>query len=335
MRWSWLLILLGGLLTACGGSAYTVVEEDDDGPIFFDELTVQRDLRAGGEVGLRVEAVLHGFDPGDPHKYVRFSVLDADRKRLESTRWVQRLVPADDPDTPDSFAVTMHPAPMVVFDQPDKEFPPAVAAWLPYHWLPLEAGPREVLVELAVYDGLIGADRGEDVLRLLDNSDKQEPLGRKLIRFSFDMPPLYALRLHVTYLELDNDAFDPHQMDFSINTNNPNHGFPDLYWSLGIGYEAAYRSDRFRNSLSGRWEQPSEVVYVTRADAMVSLCAMDWDDGRFLNNKDDLISCWEGPVSELSADPEDPTVLQFDRVRRMVVAVEWLDREGPKKNQSR
>jgi hypothetical protein len=105
-------------------------------------------------------------------------------------------------------------------------------------------------------------------------------------------------------------------------------GFPELYWSLGLGYELAFRSDFATDAISARWKEGSYDLWVSGPDELVSLCAMDKDDdeGDLL---DDIVACWEGRLGDLSTDLDSPTVLRLERVRRMDVAVEWLGDNSP------
>jgi hypothetical protein len=327
-----MLVMLLILLSAgCSNNRPEIIEEDEAAPLRFRQVRLEENVRRGKELGLRVWGQVED-DRADPEQFhIRFSLRDSSKQaHIGNILFAgQVLVPVRDEENGDTLCWKSEPAmiPGLIrkFDAPDEEMPPLVEFFLPYHWLDLPPGRHRLYLDLEAVAGEIPEQEENGFFEQWEQSRLRSRQGYMQIQLDIRLPQLYPMRLVVDLLELDVEAFDPHEMDFYLFKGNPNYGYPDLYWSMGIGYENAFNSDYYHNSVAGNWPAGSGVVYVRGPDEVVSLCAIDWDDERVLNNRHDEIGCWEGKLSELSRDSLHPTQLNFHHVKRMDVFVEWIE----------
>lgn len=321
------LLLTGG----CGDRRPEIVEEDKDAPLRFRRVRMEENVRKGRELGLRVWAQVEDSRADLQQFHLRFGLRDSLKQPHQGNIMVagQVFVPITDEASGDTlcweYQPAMLPGSVRKFDAPDTEMPPLVEFFLPYHWLNLSPGHHQLFLDMEAVEGTVPEQDESGFPGQWEQSGARERQGFMQVKMDMELPQLYAMRLVVQLLELDTDKFDPHEMDFYLIKVNPNYGYPDLFWSMGIGYENAFDSDYYHNSVSGNWPDGSGVVYVKGPEEVVSLCALDWDDERVFNNSHDEIGCWEGKLSELSRDSLNPTRLSFHHVKRMDVYVDWIE----------
>lgn len=318
------------LLAGCGDTRPEITAEDADAPLRFSKVRMEENVRRGRELGLRIWGRVEDERANPEQFHLRFTLRDSLKQLHQGNIMVagQVLVPVMDETNADTlcweYQAAMLPAAVRKFDSPDDEMPPLIEFFLPYHWLDLPPGRHRLYLDLEAVAGTIPEPDETGFFGLWESSLARERQGFMQVKLDMELPQLYPMRLVVDLLELNTDEFDPHEMDFYLFKGNPNYGYPDLFWSMGIGYEKAFDSDYYHNSVSGNWPEGSGVVYVRGPDEAVSLCAIDWDDERVLNNRHDEIGCWEGKLSDLSRDSLNPTRLTFHHVKRMDVYVEWI-----------
>ncbi|HHG83325.1 MAG TPA: hypothetical protein ENJ82_01140 [Bacteroidetes bacterium] len=318
-------------ISSCEEAHFSIENEDTEAKLQFRDIEVQLDVRRGTDLGLllRVHVEDRGQQPLPFH--VRFTGKGSDGAIMESNRYVATI---SDAAVLDSLgretgtyepAIIMVAAPLIRFDNAGESYPAIVECFLPYHWFTFTKGAQTFWLDMEAIAGEIQGDPTHDFGGVLAASMNQPSWGNMRIRLDFPMPKLYAAKVWVRKVTLDSSMFDPHQMDFSINKSNPEYGYPDLFWSLGLGYESVYASSYFQNSLSAAWQAASPVIYVRNRDEEISLCVMDWDNEHLFNNRHDLIACWEGRLIQISTDPKQPTILSFGRVSEMDVVMKWLE----------
>ncbi|MEM7038734.1 MAG: hypothetical protein AAF570_17235 [Bacteroidota bacterium] len=316
------LLLCLTLLQGCGTEPeIRILSQDESALLQFQQPTIRHNVRKGPELGFEVTMEVDGFDRISGRFYVRCALLDSTGNMVLSTLQETRT------DTVDGQPVlNLVPKPVIAFGAPDSTLPPIVQLYFPYHWLPVGEGNHSFQLDFTAVAGLmhVSTARGGHVT----HEEKMQEAGKMLAETRLPVPELAAVRVRIPYIEMNIDEFNPHDMDFSLGFGR-RHGFPDLYWAVGVGYERVYKSTYFRNAVTGRWPDPSDVIYVSGPEEKISLCVVDWDDQRILNNRHDEIACWEGQLKDLSTDGKKPSLLKFPRVRRMEVAVEWMENLVP------
>ncbi|MEM0996616.1 MAG: hypothetical protein AAGN35_06040 [Bacteroidota bacterium] len=325
-RWLWLIAIL---FTACRGDrGYTTREPEQRTPLQFEVLQFRDDVRRGAEVGLLITARVWDRRGLPERFHVRFALADSSGRPFlvdpyGGTPRLARIAEGKDSATVLVLEEAGKQSPIVGLDVPDGSFPAVVEFFWPHHRWSLPAGKHAIQVDLEAREGDLPAARPNNFWERWELSAGRRRVGKLSIRGEVERPPLRRVRLHVGYVELDNEVFDPHTMDQTgKRRTSPTDGFPDLYWAFGVGYERVYNSDYLIDAIGGRWSGGTGDVWVRGLDEVISLCAMDQDEGLSL---DDIISCWEGRLGDLSGDPAQPTRLKFGRVRRMEVWLDWRD----------
>ncbi len=326
--WTPFLLLFVAVIgfSSCDGDM-DILDEDKEAPIRLSNPVIN-EVRRGPELGLRIRTRLTGYGAGNPPCVIRCTVKDEndivlDNPTMLETRQVsQHLDSLGVSETHiDSTFVTEK---AILFGWPlGNGNDPVVEVFIPYHYLKLVSGDQEVRMELEVLEGEIPDLDHNDLPMVIRECKDLRRVGYKKIAYRFYYPDLHSIRIWVQSFALDTTKFDPHTSDFSLFKLRSDHGYPDVCWTLGVDYEIVFQSDHFKNSLEGNWNAPSDPIYVDGLTEKVRVCVMDWDDERFFKNQNDALACWEGRIMALSDNPEEPTVMSFDMVTDLKVAVLW------------
>lgn len=320
-----LFLLFAALFQGCAEENLRVLEEDKDAPLAFEAIEVE-EARRGGEIGLRVRAKVEGYGGGSPNVYVRGRLLDGKGRAITSEvlHPSHSLVATEDSlSGAISFADSMGFASAEVagFSRLSRLEGGALELFFPYHWWQGTPGAMEMRLELTALEGRMTKEMSEDLPLAIARAKEDSSAGRILVGFEVDYPELHSAQLWVQYLVLDTTAFNPHDSDISLFHTKSTYGFPDIFWNVGMDYQEVYRSPYFKNSVSARWDSPSDPFFMDGRDADVQLCVYDWDDSSWFNNQDDALSCWDGKLSSISQDARQPTRLKFDLVAEMGVVL--------------
>lgn len=322
---------LGLWATGCGGSAFEILEEDEEGALRIRPTEVV-EHRRGPELGLRIRAEVSGYGSGSPNAFVQGRLLDEDGREipcafLQATTFLNARKDSAGQVTFEDSIVYVETE-IIAFSQIPREEDGTIELFIPYHAWRGVPGATRMQIELQALQGLLSTDFDADIPRAKKEASDDLRVGYIRYAIDLDYPELHAAQVWVQYLALDTTAFDPHASDFSLLHLKPTYGFPDIFWNVGIDYQEVYRSPYFHNSISGTWEEASDPFYIDGRDAELDICVYDWDDEAFFGNRDDALSCWEGKLADLSRDARQPTRLHFGLVAEMGVVL-ILDAADP------
>lgn len=329
-----LMLIAAVVLPSCGGNM-DVLDEDKSAPIQLTNPVID-EVRRGPELGLRVKTRLEGYGVGNPPCIIRCTLRDKDDNIMDNPTLLETRIFDHSLDSSGVLNAQVDSAYVsekaIVFGFPlGYGSDPAVEVFIPYNFMALVSGDQEVRMDLEVLEGEPpGIEDGDLPMMIRECKDLQR-VGYKKIAYRFYYPDLHSVRVWVQSFELDTTRFDPHACDVSLFKIRSDHGYPDVCWTVGVDYEIVFQSDHYKNSLQGVWNSPSDPIYVDGLTERVRVCVMDWDDERFFKNQDDALACWEGRIMALSDDPANPTVMNFDMVTGLKLAVLW-DGKMPEMN---
>lgn len=294
------------------------------------KIVLKYDQRQGTELGMEISGVISPPLTDAPYS-IRISAVSSIGKALLRNQSLESLAFSDPTSLPDSMfpgdlnLQSFAPSPQLsIFSEPCSSFTQYFKAFFPYQLFP-QPFKREKL--LLLFEGVETNVREvfpEERARQLTKWKDSPTDANLIIEIPNPVPELAAATLQVHYLETDPEQVDPHSWDFSINRDHHDYGYPDLYWSLRLDDQQIYHSAYVKNSLKTDFDLPSPVFYARKEGQYASLCVWDWDNTSFMQNRDDLISCFDLELQELQAQGKPYVGLQFPRIKEMDVSLNWL-----------
>lgn len=194
---------------------------------------------------------------------------------------------------------------------PDSTFMSDFFLFLPYQELNLPPGASDLQFSLTAFPNSSSPISAANE----DGMESAKALAYLKVAFKSEIPKLEAMRIGVTRLTLNSDDMDVSEFDFSLNLGNRERaGYPDIFWTVNVGDWEAWASPRYRNSLSGTWFYPSDVIWLHEGEK-AKICVYDYD----FPSRDDVVSCTEINPAELPEGKENPYALSAEHIREMLI----------------